>query len=158
MSTHLSLSVWAIIWGSSHTKSILSSASQNSVDSGSCQLEGARERRWFRLLTNHMQEEDSCVRAQAVLRIGCHLEDPCALVHVLDAILNGAEVSVGYRNSIAKVKLDVCPLEITLNGEGGAEQQSAGAHLHGPELSPIGCLVLCPQHHPLGDPEPLPGD
>lgn len=65
-----------------------------------------------------MQEEDSCVRAQAVLRIGCHLEDPCALVHVLDAILNGAEVSVGYRDSIPKVKLDVCPLEITLNGGG----------------------------------------
>lgn len=66
------------------------------------------------LLTNHVQEEDSCIRAQVVLCIGRHLEDPCTLVYVLDAILNGAEVSIGHRNPIPKVKLDVCPLEIAL--------------------------------------------
>lgn len=66
------------------------------------------------LLTNHVQEEDSCIRAQVVLCIGRHLEDPCALVHMLDAILNGAEVSIGHRNPIPKVKLDVRPLEIAL--------------------------------------------
>lgn len=66
------------------------------------------------LLTNHVQEEDSCIRAQVVLCIGRHLEDPCTLVYVLDAILNGAEVSIGHCNPIPKVKLDVSPLEIAL--------------------------------------------
>lgn len=82
------------------------------------------------LLTNHVQEEDGCVWAQAVLCIGCHLEDPCTLVHVLDAILDGAEVSIGHGDPIPKVKLDVCPLEITLQGE---EQL----------VTPIGYLILC---------------
>lgn len=66
------------------------------------------------LLTDHVQEEDSRVRAQVVLSIGRHLEDACTLVHVLDAILNGAEVRIGHCNPVPEVKLDVCPLEITL--------------------------------------------
>jgi hypothetical protein len=36
---------------------------------------------------------------------------------MLDAILDRAEVSVGHGNPIPKVKLDVCPLEITLQGD-----------------------------------------
>ena len=78
------------------------------------------------LLTNHVQEEDSRVRAQAVLGIGRHLEDACTLVHVLDAILNGAEVRVGHCNPIPKVKLDVCPLEITLRRKQQLGVQSCG--------------------------------
>lgn len=68
------------------------------------------------LLTNHMQEEEGCVRAKVVLRISCHLEDPRALIHMPDAILNGAEVGIGYSHPISKVKLDVCPLKVTLQG------------------------------------------
>lgn len=61
-----------------------------------------------------MQEEDSGVRAQAVLCIRRHLKDASTLVHVPDAVLNGAEISIGYCNAISKIKLNVCPLEITL--------------------------------------------
>lgn len=68
------------------------------------------------LLTNHMQEEEGCVRAEVVLCICCHLEDACTLIHVPDAILNGAEVGIGHSHPISKVKLDVCPLEVTLQG------------------------------------------
>lgn len=63
-----------------------------------------------------MKEEESCVRAKVVLCIGCHLEDPRALIHMPDAILNGAEVGIRHSNPIPKVKLDVCPLEVTLQG------------------------------------------
>lgn len=48
--------------------------------------------------------------------MGRHLEDPRTLVHVLDAVLDGTEVSIGHCNPIPKVQLDVCPLEITLQG------------------------------------------
>lgn len=66
------------------------------------------------VLTDHVQEEDSSVWAQAVLCICCHLEDSSTLVHVPDAVLHGAEIGVGHCNAISKIKLDVCPLEITL--------------------------------------------
>lgn len=61
-----------------------------------------------------MQEEDSSIRAQAVFCIGCHLKDSSALIHMPDAILNRAEICIGYCNAISKIKLNVCPLEITL--------------------------------------------
>lgn len=66
------------------------------------------------VLTDHMQKEDSSVRAQAVLRICCHLKDSSTLIHMPDAVLNGAEISIGYCNAVSKIKLNVCPLEITL--------------------------------------------
>lgn len=66
------------------------------------------------LLTNHMKEEDGCIRTKVVLCIRRHLEDACTLIHMFDAILNGAEVGIGHSNSIPKVKLDVGPLEVTL--------------------------------------------
>lgn len=61
-----------------------------------------------------MQEEDSSIRAQAVLRICSHLEDSSTFVHVSDAIFHRAEISIGYCNAISKIKLNVGPLEITL--------------------------------------------
>lgn len=61
-----------------------------------------------------MQEQDSSVWAQAVLCIRRHLEDSSTLIHVSDAILHRAEIGVGHGNAISKIKLDVCPLEITL--------------------------------------------
>lgn len=36
---------------------------------------------------------------------------------MLDAILNGTEVGIGHGNPIPKVKLDVRPLQITLQQE-----------------------------------------
>lgn len=101
-----------------------------------------------------MQEEDSCIRAKTVLCIGCHLEDPRTLVHVLDAILNGAEIGVGHSNPIPKVKLDVCPLEVTLQGN---RNWSGSLHkilvdfyliliLKASTLQPWGPTVLSPEY------------
>lgn len=114
---------------------------------GQRELSTARKGRkgWLTLLTNHVQEEDSCVWAQVILRIGCHLEDPRTLVHVLDAILDGAEVSIGHRNPIPKVKLDICPLEITLRG---GIAVGLGSFTWS-SLTPIWCFLLRFQHHPL---------
>lgn len=61
-----------------------------------------------------MQKEDSGVRAQAVFCICRHLEDSSTLIYMPDAILNRAEICIGYRDAIPKIKLNVSPLEITL--------------------------------------------
>lgn len=74
------------------------------------------ERDTSRALTCDVQEERGGLRAQAVLAGGRDPVDPHRLVHVLDPVLQGADVGVGESVAVAEVQRDARSRPVTLHG------------------------------------------